>query len=39
VIPRGYPVLVGSSTQSRDVARKERLWKVSEELTGGTFPV
>jgi hypothetical protein len=39
VIPRGYPVPVGSSKQSRDVALQERLWKVSEELTGGTFPV
>jgi len=36
---RGYPVLVGSSKQSRDVALQERLWKVSEELTGVTFPV
>jgi NAD(P)-dependent dehydrogenase (short-subunit alcohol dehydrogenase family) len=36
---RGYPVLVGSGKQSKDVAVQERLWKVSEELTGVTFPV
>ena len=36
---RGYPVLATSSAQSRDVAVQERLWKVSEELTGVTFPV
>ena len=36
---RGHPVLVGSSRQSQDLAVQERLWKVSEELTGVTFPV
>ena len=36
---RGYPVLVDSGKQSKDVAVQERLWKVSEELTGVTFPV
>ena len=36
---RGYPVLVDSTKQSKDVAIQERLWKVSEELTGVTFPV
>ncbi len=36
---RGYPVLVGSSTQSTDVALQQRLWQVSEELTGITYPV
>ncbi len=36
---RGHPVLVGSSRQSKDLAIQERLWKVSEELTGVTFPV
>ncbi|WP_313676870.1 SDR family NAD(P)-dependent oxidoreductase [Mycolicibacterium sp.] len=36
---RGYPVLATSSKQARDVAVQERLWKVSEELTGVTFPV
>ena len=36
---RGHPVLVGSARQSQDVAVQERLWKVSEELTGVTFPV
>ena len=36
---RGYPELVTSSEQSRDVAIQERLWTVSEELTGVKFPV
>jgi len=36
---RGYPVLAISSKQARDVAVQERLWKVSEELTGVTYPV
>lgn len=36
---RGYPVLVSSSKQSRDVAIQERLWTVSEELTGVSYPV
>lgn len=36
---RGYPVLVGSSRQSKDEAVQKRLWTVSEELTGVTFPV
>ena len=36
---RGHPVLVDSSKQSKDVAVQQRLWKVSEELTGVTFPV
>ena len=36
---RGYPKLVDSSTQSRDTAIQDRLWTVSEELTGVTYPV
>ncbi|BBZ35485.1 SDR family NAD(P)-dependent oxidoreductase [Mycolicibacterium confluentis] len=36
---RGYPVLVGSSRQSHDQDVQRRLWTVSEELTGVTFPV
>lgn len=36
---RGYPVLVDSTKQSKDVAIQERLWRVSEELTGVTYPV
>jgi len=36
---RGYPQLVTSSKQSQDVAIQERLWTVSEELTGVTYPV
>jgi NAD(P)-dependent dehydrogenase (short-subunit alcohol dehydrogenase family) len=36
---RGYPKLVESSGQSHDTAIQRRLWTVSEELTGVTFPV
>ena len=36
---RGYPTLARSSRQSRDTAIQRRLWTVSEELTGVTFPV
>ena len=36
---RGYPVVVASSRVSHDVAAQRRLWTVSEELTGVTFPV
>src|SRR5580692_1269572 len=36
---RGYPELAASSRQSRDTAIQRRLWAVSEELTGVTFPV
>jgi NAD(P)-dependent dehydrogenase (short-subunit alcohol dehydrogenase family) len=36
---RGYPVLVESSKKSHDVDRQRRLWAVSEELTGVTYPV
>src|SRR5215467_13775872 len=36
---RGYPELVESSRQSHDTAIQRRLWTVSEELTGVTFPV
>ena len=36
---RGYPKLVTSSAQSHDSAVQERLWSVSEELTGVTYPV
>ena len=36
---RGNPVLVSSSAQSRDEAIQNRLWAVSEELTGVTYPV
>lgn len=35
---RGYPTLVGRSTQARDVAMAERLWQESEKLTGVRFP-
>ncbi|WP_328461703.1 SDR family NAD(P)-dependent oxidoreductase [Streptomyces sp. NBC_00669] len=36
---RGYPKLVESSPDSHDQATQQRLWTVSEELTGVTFPV
>ena len=36
---RGYPTLVSSSADSHDQATQQRLWTVSEELTGVTFPV
>ena len=36
---RGYPELAHSSRRSRDTAIQRRLWTVSEELTGVTFPV
>ncbi|MGB8407153.1 MAG: SDR family NAD(P)-dependent oxidoreductase [Mycobacterium sp.] len=35
----GYPVLVDSSSQSHDAGLQRRLWDVSEELTGVTFPI
>ncbi len=36
---RGYPKLAHSSGQSHETAVQRRLWTVSEELTGVTFPV
>jgi NAD(P)-dependent dehydrogenase (short-subunit alcohol dehydrogenase family) len=36
---RGHPKLVESSGQSHDEDLQRRLWTVSEELTGVTFPV
>lgn len=36
---RGYPKLVEPSDQARDEELQERLWKVSEELTGVSYPV
>jgi NAD(P)-dependent dehydrogenase (short-subunit alcohol dehydrogenase family) len=35
----GHPELVTSTEQSHDVELARRLWTVSEELTGVTFPV
>jgi NAD(P)-dependent dehydrogenase (short-subunit alcohol dehydrogenase family) len=35
---RGHPVLVRSSAQSHDTEIQRRLWAVSEELTGVTYP-
>jgi hypothetical protein len=36
---RGYPKRVESNKQSHDQDVQGRLWTVSEELTGVTFPV
>jgi NAD(P)-dependent dehydrogenase (short-subunit alcohol dehydrogenase family) len=36
---RGHPEVVASTPQSYDVATQQRLWTVSEELTGVKFPV
>jgi NAD(P)-dependent dehydrogenase (short-subunit alcohol dehydrogenase family) len=36
---RGHPKVVQSSKQSHDDAQQRRLWEVSEELTGVTYPV
>ncbi|BBY27862.1 SDR family NAD(P)-dependent oxidoreductase [Mycolicibacterium sediminis] len=36
---RGYPKVVASNRRSHDVDVQRRLWTVSEELTGVTFPV
>ncbi len=36
---KGHPKLVTSSERSYDIDQQRRLWAVSEELTGVTFPV
>jgi NAD(P)-dependent dehydrogenase (short-subunit alcohol dehydrogenase family) len=36
---RGHPKLVSSSARSHDAELQRRLWTVSEELTGVTYPV
>jgi len=36
---RGHPKLVSSSARSHDEDLQQRLWTVSEELTGVTYPV
>jgi NAD(P)-dependent dehydrogenase (short-subunit alcohol dehydrogenase family) len=36
---KGSPKVVGSSAQSRNEELQRRLWTVSEELTGVTYPV
>ncbi|KAA0086855.1 SDR family NAD(P)-dependent oxidoreductase [Mycolicibacterium sp. P9-64] len=36
---RGYPKVVSSSAASHDADAQRRLWTVSEQLTGVTFPV
>ncbi len=36
---RGYPKVVESNERSHDPERQRKLWAVSEELTGVTYPV
>jgi NAD(P)-dependent dehydrogenase (short-subunit alcohol dehydrogenase family) len=36
---QGAPVIVGSSSKSHDAERQRKLWAVSEELTGVTYPI
>jgi NAD(P)-dependent dehydrogenase (short-subunit alcohol dehydrogenase family) len=36
---RGHPTLVGRSGAARDTATAEKLWTLSEELTGVAFPL
>jgi NAD(P)-dependent dehydrogenase (short-subunit alcohol dehydrogenase family) len=36
---RGYPVLVASSPRSHEADTQLRLWTVSEDLTGVTYPL
>ena len=36
---RGFPKVVASNRRSHDVEVQKRLWAVSEQLTGVTFPV
>jgi NAD(P)-dependent dehydrogenase (short-subunit alcohol dehydrogenase family) len=36
---RGYPVKVGMSNRARDDQTAERLWTVSEQLTGVVYPI
>jgi NAD(P)-dependent dehydrogenase (short-subunit alcohol dehydrogenase family) len=36
---RGYPKVVASNDRSHDVEVQRRLWTVSEELTGVTYPI
>jgi NAD(P)-dependent dehydrogenase (short-subunit alcohol dehydrogenase family) len=36
---RGYPKVVASTQASHDIEAQRRLWAVSEELSGVTFPI
>ena len=36
---RGYPKVVAPSAQSDEIELQGRLWAVSEELTGVSYPV
>jgi NAD(P)-dependent dehydrogenase (short-subunit alcohol dehydrogenase family) len=35
----GYPVLVQSSDRSHELSAQRRLWEISEQLTGVTYPL
>jgi NAD(P)-dependent dehydrogenase (short-subunit alcohol dehydrogenase family) len=35
----GYPVLVQSTDRSHDASAQRRLWEISEQLTGVTYPL
>ena len=36
---RGHPTLVGRNAAARDAETARRLWELSEELTGVSFPL
>jgi hypothetical protein len=36
---RGHPKVVQSSAQSHNTDQQRRLWTVSEELTGVSYPI
>jgi hypothetical protein len=36
---RGYPKLVGRSASAQDMDQARRLWDISQELTGVTYPL
>jgi NAD(P)-dependent dehydrogenase (short-subunit alcohol dehydrogenase family) len=36
---RGYPTVLTSSRRSHDIEAQQRLWAVSEELTGVSYPI
>ena len=36
---RGHPTLVGRSGAARDAETAKRLWELSEQLTGVSFPL
>ena len=36
---RGHPIKVGMSKQARDDGTARKLWGISEDLTGVTYPI